>query len=310
MQEYGFSEIVEEMIKHRKPLVGHNWFFDMVYFYRQFIGSLPDTYKEFKEKWTAEFPLTFDTKHICGKYGNFANSGLEFVYKQWVENKKFQDMLTIKFEHGFDNYKKETKCHEAGYDAHMTGYIFTLLCKYQEIQYQLEAEKKELAGVDIDNLQDSNTDDSGDQKLLKEITRERKKTRINVKHLEECNLKIVKNFNSTQYFNLNTNSGNDDSENLESKITESNFDNENTIWVELDNPEHSNTFEEQRREFGDTYVEKRSSTAYLVEIKDLNRTLYESVNHLIQVLNENSQFHAKVLSYEDYAKQQNNEHKE
>lgn len=59
------------LLKKRQPvLVGHNLFTDLVYFYKCFIGQLPDTVEEFQLKVHELFPVIVDTKymatHNCG----------------------------------------------------------------------------------------------------------------------------------------------------------------------------------------------------------------------------------------------------
>ena len=218
-REYGFTAIVEEIIRHEKPLIGHNWFFDMIYFYRQFVGELPDTFKEFKDKWTKVFKSTYDTKYISSTIPKMVNSSLGQVYKTWCEGLKYKELTNIKFKDGFDRYKKETKCHEAGYDAHMTGHIFATLCKYREVECKVEQERKEMEGIDLS--QDDGNDNSEEQKMYKEALKEKQKIPIDLKFLEECRLKIVKNINGGNYFDLGLNDAeNDDSANTDDKAQE------------------------------------------------------------------------------------------
>ena len=51
LKEMGFSHVVEKMIvtcmEKEIPLIGHNMMYDILYFYEQFIGPLPETYKDF-----------------------------------------------------------------------------------------------------------------------------------------------------------------------------------------------------------------------------------------------------------------------
>lgn len=52
IRELGFSYVVQVLIdefKTRKdcPIIGHNMIYDILYFYNQFVGPLPDTYSEF-----------------------------------------------------------------------------------------------------------------------------------------------------------------------------------------------------------------------------------------------------------------------
>jgi len=43
----GFSLIVQMVINAKKPLIGHNMIYDIIYLYNQFIDDLPLTYQEF-----------------------------------------------------------------------------------------------------------------------------------------------------------------------------------------------------------------------------------------------------------------------
>ena len=43
-EDVGFSEIIEILKSAKKPIVGHNLMFDLVFTYQQFINDLPDTY--------------------------------------------------------------------------------------------------------------------------------------------------------------------------------------------------------------------------------------------------------------------------
>ena len=55
--------MIQLLIKHKKPIVGHNMMYDMLFTYEKFIGPLPYTFKEFANTWTKEFGGgTFDTK--------------------------------------------------------------------------------------------------------------------------------------------------------------------------------------------------------------------------------------------------------
>jgi CAF1 family ribonuclease len=62
VHEMGFSLIVEMLIEAKKPIVGHNMMFDIIYLYNQFVDELPATYLEFATKWYALFPSVYDNK--------------------------------------------------------------------------------------------------------------------------------------------------------------------------------------------------------------------------------------------------------
>ena len=48
--EIGFSKVIEEIIKSKNPLVGHNMFLDILFIYQQFIDDLPPSLSEFIPK--------------------------------------------------------------------------------------------------------------------------------------------------------------------------------------------------------------------------------------------------------------------
>jgi poly(A)-specific ribonuclease len=45
--EMGFSLVVKALINAKKPIVGHNMIYDIIYLYNQFIDTLPTNYQEF-----------------------------------------------------------------------------------------------------------------------------------------------------------------------------------------------------------------------------------------------------------------------
>lgn len=64
----------EALKRHQPALVGHNLFTDLVYFYRTFIGPLPDTLDEFREAVHEIFPRIVDTKYLATHDGGDLNA--------------------------------------------------------------------------------------------------------------------------------------------------------------------------------------------------------------------------------------------
>jgi len=60
-----FDRTQERLRTHQPVLVGHNMFTDLVYFYRSFVGPLPDTLEEFCEAIHELFPQIVDTKYLA-----------------------------------------------------------------------------------------------------------------------------------------------------------------------------------------------------------------------------------------------------
>ncbi|KAI4839696.1 CAF1-domain-containing protein [Aureobasidium sp. EXF-8845] len=122
------------LIRNKKTaLFGHNLFLDLIYFYRTFIGALPDTVDEFATLIHELFPIIVDTKymatHNCGDIN--PQSSLEQIAERLAEQQK---PSVITHEH-HNKYTDTTAFHEAGYDSMLTA----------EIAVRLSA-KLELAG--------------------------------------------------------------------------------------------------------------------------------------------------------------------
>ena len=68
-----YDHACERLKKKRPVLVGHNMFTDLVYFYRTFVGELPDTLDGFCEALHEEFPRIIDTKWLATHAGGDLN---------------------------------------------------------------------------------------------------------------------------------------------------------------------------------------------------------------------------------------------
>lgn len=61
----GFTRIINEVVKSKKPIVGHNCFSDLVRIHQQFLDDLPTSYEAFKNVIHEAFPEVYDTKHLA-----------------------------------------------------------------------------------------------------------------------------------------------------------------------------------------------------------------------------------------------------
>ena len=67
--------------KAKKPIVGHNMMYDVLFTYTKFIGPLPPTYKEFAKLWTKEFPAgTFDSKCLARHIMSIAKEAKDRIF--------------------------------------------------------------------------------------------------------------------------------------------------------------------------------------------------------------------------------------
>jgi poly(A)-specific ribonuclease len=104
-----------------KVLVGHNCFLDLVYIYRTFIGTLPDTVEEFQTKLHKLWPTIVDTKymstHNCGDIS--PASSLEQIAEQLSALET--PIVDVDAQHS--KYKDFAAFHEAGYDSFLTAQV-------------------------------------------------------------------------------------------------------------------------------------------------------------------------------------------
>ncbi|KAJ5120704.1 uncharacterized protein N7515_010092 [Penicillium bovifimosum] len=120
------ADKVKRRLKENRPvLIGHNMFCDLLFFYRSFIGPLPDTLAEFQTVIHELFPVLADTKylatHDCGSLN--PNSSLEELNTRLagMENPK------IEIDPRFSKYHFQKSAHEAGYDSLLTAMVFIKL---------------------------------------------------------------------------------------------------------------------------------------------------------------------------------------
>ena len=112
--------------------------YDLIYFYNQFVGPLPEHYLEFVQKWHELFPMSFDTKVLATKAEFFRNTVLGNIYEKTKKDKKLGDILGFDFDikNGFVNYVGAgllEHAHEAAYDSYMTGVAFAKILKFRQI---------------------------------------------------------------------------------------------------------------------------------------------------------------------------------
>ena len=143
-KEKGVKNIIDKIIKFKKPIVGHNCYIDLLYIYSHFISEIPKDYIEFKKRMINIFQGgIYDTKYLYNESSfNFNenkesnnvknNIHLESLYINLSKiNSKLDDVKKIKMKipEGFIDYLDEnnsSKFHQADYDSFTTGcsYIF------------------------------------------------------------------------------------------------------------------------------------------------------------------------------------------
>ncbi|KAL6553364.1 hypothetical protein OROGR_007206 [Orobanche gracilis] len=141
----GFRHIIDLLSSERKLIVGHNCFLDLAHVYRKFVGPLPSTAEEFVSALHTYFPHIIDTKvmlNIDAVLSSIMRKGSTSLSKAfnllcqpiapYGTSNGSSDKLLVKVEvevdgQRFSNWNSGSK-HEAGYDAFMTGCVFSQAC--------------------------------------------------------------------------------------------------------------------------------------------------------------------------------------
>ncbi|KAJ5479757.1 hypothetical protein N7530_005266 [Penicillium desertorum] len=120
------ADKVKNRLKENRPvLVGHNMFCDLLFFYRCFLGPLPDTLAEFQTVIHDLFPVLADTKymatHDCGSLNPMSSLEELNTTLAGIESPK------IEIDPRFGKYKFRRRTHEAGYDSMLAAMAFIKL---------------------------------------------------------------------------------------------------------------------------------------------------------------------------------------
>lgn len=91
----GVSLVILELIAAKKPLIGHNCMYDLIFLFGQFIQKLPDTYELFAEQWTELFPVTFDNKVLAFNSGLFSKTTLGELFVKCQSMKKIHTSFDL-----------------------------------------------------------------------------------------------------------------------------------------------------------------------------------------------------------------------
>jgi poly(A)-specific ribonuclease len=115
-----------ERLKSKQPvLVGHNMFTDIVYLYRTFVGTLPDTLQGFQDAIHDLFPKIIDTKYLATHAEGDLNASPPL--QEIAEGLAKQPLPHIITHADHSKYKDNAAFHEAGYDSLLTATIMIRL---------------------------------------------------------------------------------------------------------------------------------------------------------------------------------------
>ena len=157
----GFREIFKLLVKHQKPIVGHNMLMDLFFLIRSVDCTIPESVEDFQKYLENNFPSIWDTKVLSSKSelveSKFKSTSLQNIFDHYTENpaylgkeepdtKRSRSSILddryfecMEFPLGFERYAtilrkrkqnsapKSALAHEAAYDALCTGFIFLQL---------------------------------------------------------------------------------------------------------------------------------------------------------------------------------------
>jgi poly(A)-specific ribonuclease len=132
----GFSKVVRLLSQSGKVILGHNMLLDLLHTIRLFVSPLPKDLDGFKALIKGVLPRLVDTKLMASTEplkSHFPLSHLEKVYQQCSEAPFVKP--NVAFPEGFNDYSgDDSKAHEAGFDAYMTGVAYIAMASFLENQ--------------------------------------------------------------------------------------------------------------------------------------------------------------------------------
>lgn len=157
----GFSIVLQYMRDSGKPAVGHNIQYDLAFMLHSFAGPLPSQWGQYKQVVHKWFPGgVYDTKYLSRHHLQelFPSTSLLDLYEklmgaetdravrtfleQWATSglpgsgqPSLWALPAVNHAEGYEEYRGvKHACHEAGYDAFMTGAVFARLLRLFEIK--------------------------------------------------------------------------------------------------------------------------------------------------------------------------------
>ncbi|KAF9953806.1 hypothetical protein BGZ72_005121 [Mortierella alpina] len=203
--------VLDMIADAKKPLIGHNCFLDLMQISQQFLWDLPSELEEWKRLLNREWDTIIDTKHLashpliaplltdgtglesvskCVQKAPFATVGPKIVMASdfgryqadaSVAAATTQDettnTTTMEKTEVKDNVKDETKYHEAGYDAYITGQAFLRFAGYilkkraslaEEEEEEHTRKRRKVQGGESEDMMDSTAPSTSDTEPMRD----------------------------------------------------------------------------------------------------------------------------------------------
>ena len=282
IKEMGFALVVEELIAAKKPVIGHNMIYDVIYLYNQFVDDLPETYPEFSQKWYSLFPLVYDNKVLSSAAEYFGRTDLGKVYDKCLNDERIKGSgmrIAFDVQKGFTRYEGSEQLshyHEAAYDAYMTGFSFANILKFKEFDKGKPQKGPGNAG--------QNASGSKPTPVAKEEgkTEEPGSAKIRYEHLFASKYlnKVMLSPYTMEFYNLNP------TKQAEDDVGEKDYS--KILWVQMDESieETADRLSHRLAEFGDFNIFKDSQSSFFMEFYFLEPDTVPSqtVDELISII--------------------------
>ncbi|KAI8097110.1 CAF1 family ribonuclease-domain-containing protein [Halteromyces radiatus] len=161
--QLNFRHVIEAIRDSNCPVVIHNGMYDICHTVDQFWHNLPENVNDFKQLVGNMWNKVVDTKYMAEFHPilkNCFNTSVLGSLFNTVEEELRKGGHIIRMGDGFDRYSvngSPESCHEAGYDAYMTGIIYLGFIYYIKEKEEEELEKRtgEKGDIPIDGKYDN-----------------------------------------------------------------------------------------------------------------------------------------------------------
>lgn len=289
----GFTLVVEELIKAKKPVVGHNMIYDIIYLYNQFIGDLPLTYIEFIQEWYSRFPSVYDNKVLSSAAEYFGRTDLGKVYEKCTNDERIKNAgckIVFDVENGFKNYEGSellSHYHEAAYDAFMTGLCFANILKFKEFD-KGKPQPKSAAAKEEEKKQEADPNHMTVVTTSSGATAAPTPSKLNFEHIfatKHFN-RVMLNTYTMEFYNLNPSTQED--------LLSGDKDFSKIVWVQMQ--ESASTSEQVTADrlaqlfddYGDFNIFKDSQSTFFMEFYYLEEGVVptQTVDEFIRLVNQ------------------------
>lgn len=127
----GFTKVMNLLAESKKPIIGHNMFYDLFFTVTHFFSQPPHILHDYKLLLTSLFPLIIDTKLMSTTQplqqkcsGTSLKALMNCIEDDRLPKPNIVDSTEIE-----DHVESSKQYHQAGHDAYCTGFIFISLAK-------------------------------------------------------------------------------------------------------------------------------------------------------------------------------------